>query len=85
MHFNFFQYRYYSLKFFLVRSHFISRLSMIVWVNVVLNRTVSTTCVVVIFRAQVSCITSVDGSVIVTLLNSSTMEYQILAKSTEEG
>ena len=55
-----------------------------VWVNVVLNRTVATTCAV-ICRAKVSCITSVDGSVIVTLLNSNTMEYQILAKSTEEG
>ena len=35
---------------------------MIVWVNVVLNRTVtavSTTCTVVIFRVKVSCITSV--------------------------
>ena len=56
-----------------------------VWVNVVLNRTVATTCAVVICRAKVSCITSVNGSVIVTLLNSNTMEYQILAKSTEEG
>ena len=41
---------------------------MIVRVNVVLNRTVvltvtdvSTTCVVVVFRVKVSCITSVDG------------------------
>ena len=55
---------------------------MIVWVNVVLNRTVSTTCAVVIFRVKVSCITSVDGSVIVTLF---LMENQILAKSTEVG
>ena len=50
------------------RSHFKSRLSWNVGVNVVLNRTVvkltvtdvSTTCVVVIFRVKVSCITSVD-------------------------
>ena len=41
-----------------------SRLSMTVRVNVVLNVTltdVSTTCAVVIFRVKVSCITSVDG------------------------
>ena len=41
-----------------------SRLSMIVQVNIVLNVTltdVSTTCAVVIFRVKVSCITSVDG------------------------
>ena len=44
-----------------------SRLSMIVQVNVVLNRTVvvdmtdvSTTCALDIFRVTVSCITSVD-------------------------
>ena len=45
------------------------RLSLIVRVNVVLNRTVvvltvidvSTTCAVVILRVKVSCITSVDG------------------------
>ena len=49
------------------RSLFKSRLSLIVQVNVVLNRTVvvdtdaSTTCAVVIFRIKVSCITSVDG------------------------
>ena len=49
------------------RSHFISRLSVIVRVDEVLNRTVvapvtnvSTTCVVT-FRVKVSCITSVDG------------------------
>ena len=47
------------------RSHFISRLSMIVRVNVVLNGTVVesdwrlVTCAVVIFR-EVNCITSVD-------------------------
>ena len=58
---------------------------MIVRVNVVLNRTVSTTCAVVIFRVKASCITSVDGSVIAALLNSSTMENQILAKRTEEA
>ena len=49
---------------FELRSHFKSRLSLIVWVNVVLNRTVtdvSTTCVIVIPRVKVSCITSVDG------------------------
>ena len=37
---------------------------MIVWANIVLNRTVVTvvltTCVVVIFRVKVSCIMSVD-------------------------
>ena len=50
------------------RSHFLSRLSMIVRVNVVLNRTVvvdsdiSTTWAVVIFRVKVSCITPVDGN-----------------------
>ena len=45
-----------------------SRLSMIVQVNLVLNRTVvdndgnvSTTCAGVTFRDNVSCITSVDG------------------------
>ena len=49
------------------RSHFLSRLSMIVRVNVVLNRNVvvdsdiSTTWAVVIFRVKVSCITPVDG------------------------
>ena len=51
------------------RSHFISRLSMIVRVDVVLKRTVavtvndvSTTYAVVIIRVgKVSCITSVDG------------------------
>ena len=43
-------------------------MSLIVRVNVVLNRTllftvtdVSTTCAVVLFRVKVSCITSVDG------------------------
>ena len=46
----------------------ISRLSMIVWANLVINielfltvTDVSTTCVVVIFRVKVSCIMSVDG------------------------
>ena len=50
------------------KRHFISRLSMIVRVNLVLNRNilltvtdVSTTCAVVIFRVKVSCITPVDG------------------------
>ena len=48
------------------RSHFISRLSMIARVNVVLNllltvTDVSTTCAPVSFRVKVSCITSVDG------------------------
>ena len=50
------------------RSRFISSLSMIVQVIVVLNRTVLltvtdvlTTCAVVIFRVKVNCITSVDG------------------------
>ena len=50
------------------RSHFISRLSLIFRVNVVLNRTVlltvndvSTTCAVVIFRVKVNCIRFVDG------------------------
>ena len=41
-----------------------SRLSMIVRVNIVLNVTltdVSTTCAVVIFRVKVSCITFVDS------------------------
>ena len=41
-----------------------SRLSMIVRVNVLLNVTltdVSTTCAVVIFRVKVSCITFVDS------------------------
>ena len=40
---------------------------MIVWVNVVLNRTatdVLTTCAVVIFRVKVSCTTSVDGIIL---------------------
>ena len=52
------------------RSHFRSRLSLIVRVNVVLNRTVvvdsdvSTTCAVVIFRVKVSCITSVNGIIL---------------------
>ena len=50
------------------RSHFKSRLSLIVRVNVgllLLTVTdVSTTCAVVIFRVKVSCITSVDGMVI---------------------
>ena len=54
------------------RNHYKSRLSLIVRVNVVLNRTVvvdvSTTCAVVIFRVKVSCITSVDG-IILWLLN----------------
>ena len=41
---------------------------MIIWVSVVLNRTVVVnsdgrlTCVVVIFRVKVNCITSVDSS-----------------------
>ena len=49
-------------------GHFISRLRMIVRVNVVLNRTVvdsdwsfDNLCPVVIFRVKVSCITSGDG------------------------
>ena len=49
----------------------IGRLSLIVLVNVVLNRTVvvdsdlvSTTCAVVMFRVKVSCITSVDGIIL---------------------
>ena len=48
---------------------------MIVRVNVVLNRTVvltvtdvSTTCVVVMFRVKVSCITSVDGIILWLLI-----------------
>ena len=49
-----------------------SRLSLIVRVNIVLNRTVvvdsdrrfSITCAVVIFRVKVSCITSVDGIIL---------------------
>ena len=43
------------------RSHFISRLSMIVLVNEILNRTVVVDSAVVIFRVKVNCITSVDG------------------------
>ena len=48
---------------------FKSRLSLIVRVNIFLNRTVvdsdwSTTCAVVIFRVKVSCITSVDGIIL---------------------
>ena len=50
------------------RSYFISRLRMIVRVNVVLNKTVvdsdwsfDNLCPVVIFRVKVSCITSGDG------------------------
>ena len=49
-------------------GHFISRLRMIVRVNVVLNKTVvdsdwsfDNLCPVVIFRVKVSCITSGDG------------------------
>ena len=52
-----------------------SRLSLIVRVNVVLNRTVvvdrtdiSSTCTVVIFRVKVSCITSVDGIILWLLI-----------------
>ena len=59
---------YFFCERFEPRSHLKSRLSLIVRVNVVLNRTVlltvtdvSTTCAVVIFRVNVSCITSVDG------------------------
>ena len=52
-----------------VCTHYkLSRLSMVVRVKVVLNRLllltvtdVSTTCAVVIFRVEGSCITSVDG------------------------
>ena len=54
------------------RSHFKSRLILIVRVNVVLNRTVvvdsadvSTTCAEVILRVKVSCITSVDGIIVI--------------------
>ena len=50
------------------RGHFISRLRMIVRVNVVLNRAVvdsdwsfDNLCPVVIFRVKVSCITSGNG------------------------
>ena len=52
----------------------IKRLSLIVRVNVVLNRTVvvdtdvSTTCAVVIFRVKVSCVTSVDGIILWLLI-----------------
>ena len=56
------------------RTHFKSRLSLIIRVNVVLNRTVvvdsvtvtdvSKTCKVVIFRVKVSCISSVDGIIL---------------------
>ena len=57
-------------------SNFKSRLSLIVRVNVVLNRTVvlwtvtdvSTTCAVVIFRVKVSCITSADGIILWVLI-----------------
>ena len=46
-----------------------SRLSLIVRVNVVLNRTdISTTCALVIFRVKVSCITSVDGIILWLLM-----------------
>ena len=50
-----------------------STLSLIVRVNVVLNRTVtdrdvSTNCAVVIFRVKVSCITSVDGIILWLLI-----------------
>ena len=65
--FSYFNYTSTFMKLWKVepRSHFISRLSVIVRVNEVLNRTVvdgdvSTTCVVT-FRVKVSCITSVDG------------------------
>ena len=47
------------------RSHFKSRLSLIVRVKVVLNRTVV---VEVIFRVKVSCITSVDGIILWLLI-----------------
>ena len=57
------------------RSHFKSRLSLIVQVNVVLNRTVavdsdcvSTTCAVVIFRVKGSSILSVDGVILLLLI-----------------
>ena len=58
------------------RSHFKSRLSLIVRVKVVQNRTVvdmtvtdvSTTCAVVIFSVKVSCVTSVDGIVLWLLM-----------------
>ena len=61
------------------RSHLKSRLSLIVPVNVLLNRTVavellltvtgiSTTCAVVIFRVKVSCITSLDGIILWLLI-----------------
>ena len=57
------------------RSHFKSRLSLIVRVNVVLNRTAVVdsdrrfyNCAVVIFRVKVSCITSVDGIILWLLI-----------------
>ena len=48
-------------------------MSLIVWENVVLKRTVVddsavTTSVVVIFRVKVSCITSVDGIILWLLI-----------------
>ena len=52
--------------------YLLSGLSVIVWVNVVLNRMVVddvlTTCVVVIVRVKVSCITSVDGIILWLLI-----------------
>ena len=66
----------FGFLFFLVNSS--KRLSLIVRVNVVLNRTVvvvavvvtdfSTTCAVVIVRVTVSCITSVDGIILWLLI-----------------
>ena len=59
------------------RSYLIRRLSMIVRVNIVLNRTVvdcvwrfDNLCAVVIFRVKVSCITSIDGTVLNLAINS---------------
>ena len=52
--------------------YLLSGLIVIVWVNVVLNRMVVddvlTTCVVVIVRVKVSCITSVDGIILWLLI-----------------
>ena len=63
-------------------SHFISRLSMISWVNIVLNRTVvthvSTTCALVIFRVKVSVTVNNLTTVLFRIMFTQTIKLNLL-------
>ena len=63
-------------------SHFISRLSMISWLNIVLHRTVvtdvSTTCALVIFRVKVSVTVNNLTTVLFRIVFTQTIKLNLL-------